>query len=144
MSLEPWTVTTKALHWCGSDNSSCLGPYPMVAFLEFHVSCRLGWEFFTLPTYLPQTKSMLSRCLVVNDISSLQLTLWNYTQMMQYEMQAIEMYRWFLLNPVLKIVYGMILWNHTMRCTTGFLPGSGKKLDQFMESVLTQHNKQFG
>ena len=46
--MEPWTVIKKALPQCGSDASSCPGPYPTVAGPDFHVGCRLGKELFAL------------------------------------------------------------------------------------------------
>ena len=33
---------------CGGDISSWLGPYPIAACPEFHISCRLGRELFTM------------------------------------------------------------------------------------------------
>jgi hypothetical protein len=47
----PWTEIKKALPQCGSDTSSCPGPYQMAAYLEFHIGCKLDWELFTLPSY---------------------------------------------------------------------------------------------
>ena len=42
MSMEPWAVTKKGLHKCGSDTSSCPGPYPTAACPKFQVGYRLG------------------------------------------------------------------------------------------------------
>ena len=39
--------TTVKLFW----SQPCLSPCPMTACPEFHVSCHLGRELFTLPTY---------------------------------------------------------------------------------------------
>ena len=36
-SMDPWAATKKALQYCGGDTSSCPGPFPMVACVEFHV-----------------------------------------------------------------------------------------------------------
>ena len=49
---SPWShrLRPKKL-LCGSDTSPCLGPYSTVTCPEFQVSCRLGRELFTLPTY---------------------------------------------------------------------------------------------
>ena len=41
----------KKLYTSGGDTSSCLGPYPMVAYPEFHVRRRL--ELLNLPLYIP-------------------------------------------------------------------------------------------
>ena len=40
--MDPWAVIQKASQECGSDTSSCPGPYPMAACPEFHIGCRLG------------------------------------------------------------------------------------------------------
>jgi hypothetical protein len=32
-SMDGWTATKKALHYCGHEISSCLGPYPIAACL---------------------------------------------------------------------------------------------------------------
>ena len=42
VSMEPWTATKKALHWCGGDISPCPDLYTTAACTEFHVGCRLG------------------------------------------------------------------------------------------------------
>ena len=39
---------TSGRSYCGGDTSSYQGPYPTAACPEFHVSCRVGREIFTL------------------------------------------------------------------------------------------------
>ena len=54
MSMEPWATTKKSLNYWGGDTGSCLGPYPTAACPKFLIGCRLGWELFRPPSYLPQ------------------------------------------------------------------------------------------
>ena len=50
-SVDPWAAIKKPSQECGGDTSSCPGPYPTAACLEFLVGSRLGRTLFRPPLY---------------------------------------------------------------------------------------------
>jgi hypothetical protein len=57
--MDPWAATKNASKECGGD-ISCPGPYPTAACPEFHISCRLGRELFTLPLAAVEAHGVMS------------------------------------------------------------------------------------